>query len=132
VLLAIGLLLRGKKVQVIETTSKEIGWIQATGAVNDNMSSTPGKTHKDPDYAAMVNRMDHNVGRVLAKLNELALDARTIVIFTSDNGGVDFDQRGIVPTSNLANDESETAMQLKSELDCWRERVEANEPGRNK
>ena len=48
----------------------------------------------------MVERMDFNVGRVLKKLDELDLSKRTIVVFTSDNGGVDFDQRGIVPTSN--------------------------------
>lgn len=60
----------------------------------------PGKHHHDPTYAAMVERMDFNVGRVLKKLDELRLSKRTIVVFTSDNGGVDFDQRGIVPTSN--------------------------------
>lgn len=61
----------------------------------------PGQHHRDPTYAAMVQRMDHNVGRVLDKLDELQLDKRTIVVFTSDNGGVDFEQRSIVPTSNL-------------------------------
>ncbi|MDG2383780.1 MAG: sulfatase [Pirellulaceae bacterium] len=59
-----------------------------------------GQHHRDPTYAAMVNRMDQNVGRVLAKLDELNLSERTVVVFTSDNGGVDFDQRSIVPTSN--------------------------------
>ena len=62
---------------------------------------TPGKRHKDPVYAAMVNRMDHNVGRILNLLDDLELSDKTIVIFTSDNGGVDFDQRSLVPTSNL-------------------------------
>lgn len=61
----------------------------------------PGKHHKDPTYAAMVERMDFNVGRVLDKLAETDLADKTIVIFTSDNGGVDFDQRSILPTSNL-------------------------------
>ena len=59
-----------------------------------------GEWHKDPTYAGMVNRMDYNVGRVLDKLEEFDLIDETIVVFTSDNGGVDFDQRSIVPTSN--------------------------------
>ena len=49
---------------------------------------------------AMVDRMDYNVGRVLTELKRRGLEENTIVVFTSDNGGVDFDQRGIVPTSN--------------------------------
>lgn len=37
-------------------------------------------------YAAMIARMDREVGRVLDLLSELKLDERTIVVFTSDNG----------------------------------------------
>ena len=37
-------------------------------------------------YAAMVTRMDKDVGRITALLKELALDDNTLVIFTSDNG----------------------------------------------
>jgi arylsulfatase A-like enzyme len=37
-------------------------------------------------YAAMVTRMDRDVGRILDKLRELGLDENTLVIFTSDNG----------------------------------------------
>jgi len=37
-------------------------------------------------YAAMVSRLDDDVGRLLALLKELGLDQRTIVFFTSDNG----------------------------------------------
>jgi arylsulfatase A-like enzyme len=36
--------------------------------------------------AAMVTRMDMHVGRVLAKLKEMNLEEKTLVIFTSDNG----------------------------------------------
>ncbi len=36
--------------------------------------------------AAMITRMDKDIGRVLNKLRELGIDNRTIVIFTSDNG----------------------------------------------
>ncbi|MBL9206893.1 MAG: arylsulfatase [Opitutaceae bacterium] len=37
-------------------------------------------------YAAMVSRLDRDVGRILAKLIELGIDDRTIVFFSSDNG----------------------------------------------
>jgi len=37
-------------------------------------------------FAAMVSRMDGDVGRVLDLLKELKLDKNTLVIFTSDNG----------------------------------------------
>jgi arylsulfatase A len=39
-------------------------------------------------YAAKVQSMDESVGRVLKKLTDLKLDQNTIVIFTSDNGGL--------------------------------------------
>jgi len=42
---------------------------------------------KDPRYAAMIEAMDTAVGRVLATLGSLGLTERTLVIFTSDNGG---------------------------------------------
>lgn len=47
--------------------------------------------HKDafnPAYAAVIERLDTSVGRLLQRLNELGLDENTIVIFTSDNGGL--------------------------------------------
>lgn len=37
-------------------------------------------------YAAMVSRMDRDVGRIVDLLAELGLDDRTIVMFSSDNG----------------------------------------------
>src|SRR5205823_947186 len=38
-------------------------------------------------YAAMVERMDHGVGRILAGLKERHLEENTLVLFLSDNGG---------------------------------------------
>ena len=37
-------------------------------------------------YAAMITRLDRDIGRLFAKLKELGLDDNTIVFFTSDNG----------------------------------------------
>ncbi len=48
----------------------------------------PAGGHHDPVYAAMIASVDESVGRVLAKLDELCLAERTLVIFSSDNGGV--------------------------------------------
>ena len=36
--------------------------------------------------AAMITRMDADVGRLMAKLRELGIDDKTVVFFTSDNG----------------------------------------------
>lgn len=40
-----------------------------------------------PAYAAMIESIDQSVGRVLTTLAELKLSNKTLVIFTSDNGG---------------------------------------------
>ncbi len=37
-------------------------------------------------FAAMITRMDRDVGRIMAKLKELEIDDNTIVFFSSDNG----------------------------------------------
>ncbi|GAB3647695.1 sulfatase [Echinicola sediminis] len=39
-------------------------------------------------YAAMVYSMDQNVGRLLEALKQMGLEENTVVIFTSDNGGI--------------------------------------------
>ncbi len=44
--------------------------------------------HKSPVYAGMISSVDESVGRVLAKLDALKLTDKTLVIFSSDNGGV--------------------------------------------
>ncbi len=43
-------------------------------------------THTHAQFAAMITRLDHYVGEVLAKLKEKGMDENTLVIFTSDNG----------------------------------------------
>jgi arylsulfatase len=37
-------------------------------------------------YAAMIDRVDQNIGRILAKLRELGRDQNTLILFMSDNG----------------------------------------------
>lgn len=48
----------------------------------------PGMRHTNALYAAMIESVDDAVGRVTARLAELGLEKRTIVVFTSDNGGL--------------------------------------------
>lgn len=49
---------------------------------------TPHGGHKNPKYAAMIETMDSGIGRILDTLDELELAKNTVVIFSSDNGGV--------------------------------------------
>lgn len=48
----------------------------------------PGNPQHEAKYAAMVESLDQSVGRIMAKLDALDLTKKTIVIFTSDNGGL--------------------------------------------
>ncbi len=51
-------------------------------------SRPPAGGHAEPVYAAMIAGLDGSVGRLLACLDRLGLAGRTVVIFSSDNGGV--------------------------------------------
>ena len=44
--------------------------------------------HNNPTYAAMIASVDESVGRVMQTLDDLKLADNTVLIFTSDNGGV--------------------------------------------
>jgi arylsulfatase A-like enzyme len=48
----------------------------------------PKDPQHNPVYAAMLSNLDAGVGRVLKKLDDLGLAENTLVIFTSDNGGL--------------------------------------------
>jgi arylsulfatase A-like enzyme len=49
--------------------------------------------HKSPAYAAMIASVDESVGRIVETLDKLGLTENTLVIFSSDNGGVGGYQR---------------------------------------
>lgn len=62
---------------------------QAKPELIERFKNKPGVAgHKDPVYAAMIASVDESVGRVIKKLDELKLSENTLVVFTSDNGGV--------------------------------------------
>ncbi len=46
------------------------------------------ENHNRPDYAGMIRSLDENIGKVLSKIEELNLSEETLIIFTSDNGGI--------------------------------------------
>lgn len=56
----------------------------------------------NPVYAAEVEQVDLSVSRILKKLEKLKLENNTVVIFTSDNGGLTTDNGGLrAVTSNF-------------------------------
>jgi arylsulfatase A len=61
---------------------------------------TPHGRQENPIYAAMLESVDQGVGRIVAKLQELALAERTVVIFTSDNGGLATREGPHTPATN--------------------------------
>jgi uncharacterized sulfatase len=55
--------------------------VPSYGIYKDQDWPNPNKGH-----AAMITRMDGDVGRIIDKLNDLGIDENTLVIFSSDNG----------------------------------------------
>lgn len=67
------------------------------------------KQHQDNiEFAAMVEAMDQSLGRVLAQLEQLDLTDNSIIIFTSDNGGMSAANFGN-PTRVVAQDKLDVA-----------------------
>jgi len=53
----------------------------------------------NPYYAAMVESIDDGVGEIMNALRREGVAENTIVVFTSDNGGLGLDELGPIPTS---------------------------------
>ncbi len=68
--------------------------IQGKPDVVARYQQKPKTNQKNATYAALVESVDDSVGKVMATLEELELTDNTLVIFTSDNGGL------IGPTDN--------------------------------
>lgn len=60
----------------------------------------PGMHHRNANYAAMIHTLDENVGRVMRKLDDLKIADRTLLVFTSDNGGFIGQNQGQTVTDN--------------------------------
>lgn len=62
----------------------------------------PDLRHNDPVYAAMIESLDENVGKVLDAIESAGISDNTVVVFTSDNGGLTAPEWLLKPTtSNL-------------------------------
>jgi arylsulfatase A-like enzyme len=76
---------------------QRLGLIRDSGSVAPRPASVPTWASLTPEakarharemeiYAAMVDNLDHNVGRLLAALRETGRDRDTVIVFLSDNG----------------------------------------------
>jgi arylsulfatase A-like enzyme len=72
----------------IPHTNNEGGRVYGDGQEVPDYGSYKDKDWPNPEkgYAAMMERMDKDVGRIMSLLKELGLDEKTLLIFTSDNG----------------------------------------------
>lgn len=63
--------------------------LQAPDDLVEKYCSKKGNdAHNNPVYAALVEAMDRNVGKVLQAISNSSKADNTIIVFTSDNGGV--------------------------------------------
>ena len=90
--------LQAKKQDIERFRTTEI----ATMYEEEQFGGTTRLTQDHAVYAAMVASVDESVGRVLQALETAELQENTIVVFTSDNGGLSTLSRGRAwaPTSN--------------------------------
>lgn len=54
----------------------------------------------NPTYAAMIETLDESVGRIVDRIDELGLKDRTLIIFTSDNGGLHVSEGELTPATH--------------------------------
>ena len=62
----------------------------------------PGAAQNDPVYAAMIASLDENVGRLMTALEHSHVLDRTVVVFTSDNGGLSAPEWKLKPVTSNA------------------------------
>lgn len=62
--------------------------IQARDSMLTKFKGKAGQFQKHQEYASMNAQMDDGVGLLLKRMKQLGLDKNTLVIFTSDNGGL--------------------------------------------
>jgi uncharacterized sulfatase len=54
----------------------------------------------NPAYAGLLEELDESVGRIADAIDRAGLGERTLILFLSDNGGLEHEQNGRVVTSN--------------------------------
>ena len=58
----------------------------------EQMSHMSG--HNLQVYSGMIRSLDRSVGKIIQKLKDLKIYGKTLIIFTSDNGGANYIARG--------------------------------------
>ncbi len=104
-------------------TEKAVAFIEASkgqpfllevahGAVHIPLSTTPELLAKyqakkpmpgypsNPAYAGLLEELDQSVGRIAVAVDSAGIANRTLILFVSDNGGIEHEQSGRVVTSN--------------------------------
>lgn len=77
-------------------------WPQAKEETYTTMPSNPDGNHFNKIYSSMTQNLDESVGMLLNQLEILGIDDNTYVIYTSDNGSVEYvDQLLISPSADL-------------------------------
>jgi arylsulfatase A len=102
-----------KAVGFIQARQKEPFLLQVSHqAVHIPLSTTPALLEKykakkpavgypsRPEYAGLLEELDQCVGRIVAEVDRLGLGERTLILFLSDNGGLEHEQGGRIVTSN--------------------------------
>ncbi len=102
-----------KAVAFIESTKGEPFLLQVSHyAVHIPLSTTPELLKKyqarapmrgypsNPEYAGLLEELDQSVGKIMATVDRLGLAENTLIVFLSDNGGLEHEQSGRVVTSN--------------------------------
>ena len=92
---------RADKLEKYRQKAKALGLTKTKQAPVPVYQSKSRGRQDDPSYAAMVESMDENVGRILDALRRLKLEEDTLVIFLSDNGGLSTGSSGNAPTSSF-------------------------------
>ena len=78
---------RGQDVAQYTDRLKQLG-LPADVSLRPEKYGNTRTTQNNPAFAAMVASVDRSVGKVLGKVRELGLEGDTLVVFTSDNGGL--------------------------------------------
>ena len=84
--------------QLVEKYKQKFPNADVLDATEERNGGKSRSFQNNSTYAAMIENLDTNVGRILGHLEELNLTKDTLIVFTSDNGGLSTTSR-VGPTS---------------------------------
>ena len=75
--------------RLVKKYEEKLKTMKYEGPAYEKTPTRDNKLRQDvPEYAAMIESVDESMGQLLAELNRLGIADRTIIVFTSDNGGL--------------------------------------------